>query len=73
MAMEFFDDHPAKCQRPLEGANIRSREMAIGWDVAIRQLLEAIADLDDHTIDRIAVMVIRTMSTTAMPMIFRSD
>lgn len=44
--LEFFDDHPAKRKRPLEGADIRARQAAIGRNVAVRQLLEAMTDLD---------------------------
>ena len=48
MGLELFNDHSAKCQRPLKGADIRPREVAIGRDVTFRQLLEAIADLYDQ-------------------------
>ena len=44
--LEFFDDRPAKRKGPLEGADIRAREAAIGRDVAVRQLLQAMTDLD---------------------------
>ena len=46
--LHFFDDHPAKRQRPLQGADIRPRQVAVGRDVAVRQLLEAVADLHDR-------------------------
>ena len=33
--LDLLNNHPAKCKRPLKGADIGARKVAISWDIAV--------------------------------------
>ena len=67
--LHLRDHHPPQRQRAFERADIGAREMAVGGDIAVGQLVEQMADLADITIDSTDVTTIRMISPSAMPTI----